>query len=401
MLPSRIHKYILGEIFVPMLIGLFVFTFVLLLGQILKLAEMVINKGVPFAEIAKLFALALPTFMIITVPLGFLLGVLIGFGRLSSDSEIVAMRASGISLYRMMKPVMLCALLTSLVTAAFTLLIGPACKTAFRTQVFNIASIQAGSAIQPRVFNDNFENLVLYADNVDDRNLSMTGVFISDERAGSSPTVIVASKGRLITNEGAQTLTLRLTDGSLHRNPQAKDAQDSYQLINFKTYDISLSLGQEIPNEATRPKKPKELSTADLYDLWQQSLSLEKTDKDLRKKLIEFHRRFILPLAPIIFALVGVPLGIQSHRSGKGSGFAMALLVFLLFYMLQSIAETLAAGGRVPLGPVMWAPALLTFAGGWHLLSMTAKEKRLALIDLFEEGYTGLSQWLQSRRGRR
>lgn len=394
---SRINRYITSEISVPMFIGLFVFTFVLLLGQILKLAEMVINKGVPLGEIAKLFALALPTFMIITVPLGFLLGVLIGFGRLSSDSEIVALRACGISLYRLMIPVMFCALITSLITAAFTLQIGPACKTAFRTQVFNIASIQASTAIQPRVFNDNFNNLVLYADNVDDRNLSMTGVFISDERAGNAPTVIVASKGRIISNEGAQTLTLRLNDGSLHRNPSS-GVQESYQLINFKTYDISLNIGQEVPNESSRPKKPKELSTADLFELWNQSLSMEKPDKDTRKKLIELHRRFILPLAPIIFALIGVPLGIQSHRSGKGSGFTMALIVFLLFYMLQSIAETLAAGGKLPLAPLMWAPAVITFAGGFHLMNMTAREKRLFIFELMEDGLPGLRKRL--RRGR-
>ncbi|MHB8713649.1 MAG: LptF/LptG family permease, partial [Trichloromonadaceae bacterium] len=233
---TRIHRYIAREIAVPALLGLLIFTFVLLMGRILKLVELVVNKGVPLGEILQLFAYLMPAFLVITLPLAFLLGVLLGFGRLSADNEVVALRASGIPIYGMLRPVLLLAVVCSLITGWLTLYGEPAGQNAFRDQVFEIASSRANVGILPRVFNDEFDGLVLYAGDVDERQGEMRGVFISDERIGATPAVILASQGRVISDQEQRILTLRLENGTIHRRPVDKKA-DTYQVIGFTTYD--------------------------------------------------------------------------------------------------------------------------------------------------------------------
>lgn len=373
---TRIHRYITREIAIPTALGLVIFTFVLLMGRILKLVEMVINKGIPLTETAKLFLYLLPAFLVITLPLAMLLGVLLGFGRLSTDSEIVALKSSGVSLYGMMKPVLALALAVSLGTAVLTLFLEPAGNAAFRNQIFQIATSRASIGIQPRIFNDEFEGLVLYANGLDERRGTMEGVFISDERVGSTPAVILSETGRVIPNEEQRALTLRLENGTIHRRPAGED-EDTYQVIGFTTYDINLNLGQQVPAAESRRIKEGELTTSQVLD----ALQAAATSGERNRMTVELHKRFILPLAPLVFALIGVPLGIQSHRSGRGGGFTLALAVFLAYYMLLSFAETLAVEGGLPPVTTLWASTVLFLAGGVYLLHLTAMERRLALLE--------------------
>lgn len=391
---SRIHRYIAREIAVPTALGLLVFTFVLLMGRILKLVEMVINKGVPLAETGKLFLYLLPAFLVITLPLALLLGVLLGFGRLSADSEVVALKSSGVSLYGMMKPVIGLALLASAITAGLTLFLEPSGNAAFRNQVFQIASSRASIGIQARVFNDEFDGLVLYANDLDEQRSIMHGVFISDERVGTTPAVILAQRGRVIPDRETQTLTLRLEDGEIHRRPPG-DARDTYQVIGFTTYDINLNLGQQLPAAESRRVKEKELSLQEI----RAALQGAATVAERNVFMVELHRRFILPVAPLVFALIGVPLGIQSHRSGRGGGFTLALAVFLAYYMLLSFAETLAIEGNFPPIVTLWTSTVLFLAGGAYLLHLAAVERRLALLDQILELPERLKRL--ARRGRK
>jgi len=390
----RIQRYIIKEISIPALLGLVIFTFVLLMGRILKLVELVINKGIPASEVAKLFFYLLPSFLIITLPLSFLLGVLLGFGRLSADSETIAMKASGVSLYGMLKPVLLVAAATSLATAYLTLYAGPAGNSAFHTQVFQIAASRASAGFQPRVFNDEFDGLVLYASDIHEQSGVMEGVFISDERVGSTPSTILARKGRVIPDQDALTLTLRLEDGTIHRRPLEK-SRDSYQVIDFTTYEINLNLGQQLPDSRQRRKKEGDLSAEELDE----ALSATETPAERNKLTIEWHRRLVLPTAPLIFALIGVPLGIRSQRSGRGGGFTIGLVVFLLYYLFLSFAETLAEEGGLPPVPAIWTPTLLFLAGSLYLLQLAAREKRPQLPDRF---LRAASRWRRAiRRGGR
>ncbi len=390
----RIQLYIAKEVAVPTLLGLCIFTIVLLMGRVLKLLEMVINKGVPISDILLLFAYLLPGFLVITIPLAFLLGVLLGFGRLSSESEVTALKASGISVYNMAKPVLALAILASVATASLTLYAEPAGNTAFRNQVFQIATSRASVGLQPRVFNDEFDGLVIYADGIDERSSLMQGVFISDERQGSTPSVIVAQTGRIISDQEALSLTLRLTEGSIHRRP-ADQKRQAYQTIDFSVYDINLNMGQEL-TPAKRNKKPKELTLAEV----QQARQSAATPAVKHAMQVELHRRLVLPLAPLVFAFIAVPLGIQNQRSGRGGGFAVGLLVFLVFYILFSFGETLALEKQLPPLLTLWLPALIYLAGGVYLLHMTAREKGLAFFEQLWDIPRSFKRFLFHRRPR-
>jgi lipopolysaccharide export system permease protein len=367
----RIHRYLAREISVPTILGLLVFTFVLFMGQTLRLVELIINKGIPVGEIARLFLCLLPNFLVITLPLAFLLGILIGFGRLSTDGEVIALKSCGLSLYQLVFPVFILAVLAGLFTAVLTLKVKPAANSAFRSQLFEMATSRASIGLQPHVFNDDFDGLVLYANEIDDRTGLMKGIFISDERIGASPSTIVAARGHIIRDRDALTLILRLEDGSIHRHPR-RTGEDSYQVIDFSTYDINLNMGQDSSTTAgNRRIKESELTMEELG----QARRNAATTAEQNKFTVEAQKRYAFPFAPLVFALVGVPLGIRSTRSGRGGGFPLALGIFLAYYVLLSFAETLAEKGVLPAVPTLWAPNLLFLCGGLYLLYRSAREK--------------------------
>ncbi len=373
----RIHRYILKEITIPAVLSLLIFTFVLLMGRIPRLTELVINKGVPSREILQLFLYLLPTFFSITVPLAFLLGILLAFGRFSADSEFIALKASGISLYSLLKPVLLLAFCCSLLTAWLTIDVEPAGKSAFRSKLFEIATSRASVGIRPGIFNDDFSGIVLYARGMDEQRGIMQHVFISDEREGETPATISAKQGRFIPNPNNFSLTLRLSNGSIHRRPTGEN-HATYQIIGFSTYDINLDIGRQLNSDEGRHRSRGELSWSELTEARHKA-----TNATARFRFdVEKHKRVAIAFAPLVFALIGVPLGLQSHRTGKGAGFAMALAVSLIFYLLLSIASTLASKGMVPAEIALWLPNTCFLLGGSYFLHRTAIEQPLRFLTL-------------------
>ncbi|WP_303720499.1 LPS export ABC transporter permease LptF [Malonomonas rubra] len=371
----RIHRYISREISVPVVLSLLIFTFVLLMGRIPKLTELVVSKGVPSREIIQLFSYLMPTFFSITMPLSFLLGILLAFGRLSADSEFIALKASGVSLYALLKPVLLMGLCFSLLTGWLTIIVEPASKSAFRSKLFQIASSRASVGVQPGIFNDNFDGLVLYTRGMDERQGIMEGVFISDEREGETPATIVAKQGRFIPDPKNYSLTLRLSNGTIHRQPTGKK-KATYQTVGFSTYDINLDLASQLADEKQRHRSRGELSWSELNEAYDAA----DNEKAKYRFAVEKHKRVAIAFAPMVFALVGVPLGLQSNRSGKGAGFAMALAIALVYYLLLSVASTLAGKGALPASVALWLPNFCFLFGGSYFLHRTAIEQPMSFF---------------------
>lgn len=349
--------------------SLLIFSFVIVLGRIPRLTELIINKGVPALDILELFAYLLPTFLSVIVPLSFLLGILLAFGRFSADSEYIALKASGISLYSMIRPVALLAFLFALLTGAITLIIEPASKTAFRNKVFEIASRSINVSVKPGVFNDEFPGIVLYTQGLDERLGIMQDVFISDERNAGTPTTITAKEGLFINDPENLLLTLRLRNGDIHRQPGDKQ-QDTYQTISFVNYDINLDFTEQL-NQGQRNRSRSELSWAELN----QAIQSADPGKPRYRLQAELHERIVIACAPLVLILIGIPLGLQSQRSGKGAGFALALMVFLVYYILLSFAGTLADKGLLPAAQILWLPNLVFIAGGSFFLYRAAGER--------------------------
>jgi lipopolysaccharide export system permease protein len=340
-----------------------------MMGRSQKLMEMVINKGVPLGQILHLIANLLPAFLVLTIPVALLIGVLLAFGRLSAESELVALKACGVNLSLLMRPVLVLALLSCMITAALTLYIEPTANAAFRRQAFAIASSIATIGIQPMTFNDDFSGLVLYAAEVDDKNGQMSNIFIADERPGTLPATIFASTGGIQIDQDDQSLNLRLKDGAIHRHD---DDNDAYQIIQFETYGLRVNLNSSEDKGKVLNRKESELNLPDLL----QARKTPQDSKEARVLNAALQKRFVMASTPLIFILIGVPLGIRSQRSGRGANFALALFIFLLFYILFTLSKTLVIDLGLP-ALFMWLPVVVFTSAGLFLLRAAANEREI------------------------
>jgi len=348
-----INRYILREIIVPFGLGLLVFTIILLVARILKLVEMVVNRGVPALEVLKLFSYILPAFLEVTVPMALLLGVLVAFGRLSSDSEIIALKTSGISLYHMLRPVASFALLVYATALALSFYARPWGNSLLHSSLYEIAKSRASAGIKEKVFNDEFSGLVLYVDHIEPPGNTLRGILISDARDNAQRNTIFASVGFLVPNERLHVLTLRLLDGSIHAFfPNDR----SYHRTDFSIYDITLDLNTALANLRPRERNPSELSLRELQDLLNEK---ERSGQPRFAELVEWHRRFSIPFACLAFAVIGIPLGIQPTRAVRSRGFMLSLALIFCYYLLLTLGQSLGERGVLPAAVAMWLPNIL------------------------------------------
>jgi lipopolysaccharide export system permease protein len=368
MFGTQIHRYIIREVLSPTLLCIIIFTMVMVMGRAVKLVDLIINKGVSPTDILVLLATLLPTFFSLSLPLAFLMGIMIGLGRMSADSETLALKSAGIGLARISMPIFALALIFALLTGAINIWVKPWGYSAFATKSFEIVRQKATIGFQPRVFMNQFNNLVLYANEIDDRTDQMSGLFIVEKKPESTSWVF-ADRGNIFTDEEAETVTIRLHDGVIHR--QQTQETDNYQLIHFSNYDIqpeiSVFKGQTKPNS----QKPKTLPT---WKLWE-NISREKNPLITQKLQAELHLRLTSPLAPLLFVLFGLPFSMQSHRSGRSGGFIMGLIIFLGYYFLLSTAVTLTKDAAAPPWLTFWTPHLFLAVVGTFFLRRAALEK--------------------------
>ena len=196
--PRRVRlldRYLLRELFSPFWLGLAIFTSMLLVARILKLMEMVVSRGVPLTQILKLFSYILPAFLEVTVPMALLLAVLVAFGRLSTDSETIALQASGVSVFRLTVPVALFAVATAILTFFLSLYVRPWGNSLLRTGLYEIVKARASAGIRAKVFNDEFAGLVVYVDQVEPLVNRLHGVLIADTRDPATRNTIYARMG--------------------------------------------------------------------------------------------------------------------------------------------------------------------------------------------------------------
>lgn len=380
-MPSTLYRYIAGEILAPLLLGIVSFTSILLMGRMLKLADMVVSKGVPLHDILLLIAYLLPNFAMITIPMAVLLAVLLAFSRLSADSEIIAMKASGTSLYKLLPPVLSIALIAYAVSALISLYALPMGNVAFKKLLYQVLEGRISTNLKERVFNSAIPGLVIYIDKNDEKSGELSGILIQDERNPKEISTIFARKGRLSSDSQEKKLHLHLADGSIHQSA----AGEKYRQVDFREYELSVELAKTV--------KP--------FYKNEQDMTLNEIRAGLSKggleRLIaiemgmEIHRRFALPFASVIFAIVAMPLGIQNRRSGKASGFSLSIAAILVYYIFQASGRSLAE--RELLNPAMaiWLPNIIFLIGGLYLFIMAAREQRIPLIDRLWRAATSIA----------
>ncbi len=367
-----INRYILREISYPFFIIIFVLTFVLLMGKILQLMDLMVNKGVSFIDISKLFLLLTPSFLILTIPISLLISILIGLGRLSGDNEINILKASGISLYKLIFPVAIASLIAFIMTAVTSLFLVPHSKYATKNLLYTVAKKKASIGIKEKVFNDDFKGLLLYAENVPVNGEYMKGVIISDTRISKEPSTIIAEKAYLVSDPKQMTLTLRLENGSTHI---VDTKLKNYRKMDFSLYDVNLDIESSIAEE----KKVKTKDSTEMT-VWELSKKLKTSGIEgavFREMAIEFYKTITTPLSCIVFGIIGIPLGIRSHRTAKSRGFTVGLLTAFIYYIIRLGGEALVETGRLSPFIGTWAPNIIFCIIGFYLLVRAANDRPL------------------------
>ena len=365
-----LDRYILREIALPFVLVLFILTFVLLMGRILQLMDLLVNKGVDFLDISKFVVLLMPSFLMFTIPMSLLVSILIGLGRMSGDNEITVMKASGISLYRMARPIAAAAAVAFVLTGVITLFLVPQSKYATKVHLYNVSKQKASIGIREKIFIDYFKGLLIYAESIPLDGAFMEGVLIADTRLTTEPSTIVAKRAYLISDPRALTITMRLESGSTHTvDPQYRN----YRKMDFDIYDVNLDIGSALMAEGSlREKSTGEMNILELRKRLRQG---DAEKRKLRDAAIELHKKLSIPVSCLILGLLAIPLGIRTNRAAKSWSISIGFGLTVLSCVLQLGGEALVQAGRIAPLIGTWVPNLAFGAAGILLFAMAARER--------------------------
>ena len=342
LLRKLLDRYIFTELLSPFSLSLGALCFVMLTKELLRLVELLVSKGVGLFAVLTVFAHLLPSFLVLTLPIAGIIASITAFGRLSIDKELVAMRAAGLSLFRLARPVFLFALLIFVLTLWLAQWGQPWSSMNLKKVALNLLRDQLVLALERGSFNEPIPNMMIYVSD-EGTEPSAAGIFISDERNAEDPRIIVAQHYRVLIDGSTDQVALRLQDGVIHSRP---DEVDQYQLASFSRYDLKLSLSQSgYTSSEERPTYDQMIAQLDQSE-WRDPLA--------RRRLMEYYKDLAFPTASLIFCVLGVPVGIVSKRSGRIGGFAVGVLVVIVYYVFNVACEFLVT-----------TSVITPFAGAW------------------------------------
>ncbi len=336
--PRIIDRYVAAEVIGPFVMGVGLLTFALVTGKLLKLTEMVVNHGVGLGQVLSLIGYIMPAFLELTFPMAVLLGVLLGFGRMSGDRELIAARACGISLYRLAIPVIAVALVVYAMASWFAFSVRPWANSNLQAELYRLTRTRSTAGLKEKIFDSSFPGLVLYVDHISSQNGSLEGVLISDARSPTQQNTIIAQHGIIVPDENNQTITLRLFDGSIFG---VDPSSDKSHITSFLLYDLNVEPQAGLIEDS---QQPEEMTYQELKGVIAKARAAHQPDHLAEA---EMAGKYTVPLATLLFALLGVPLGLKPARGGQSERFGVAISLFFLYYMLMRLGRTLAERGML------------------------------------------------------
>ena len=366
-MPRIIDRYVIREVIPPFLLALLVFTFLLIIPFIIDLAEQMIAKGVPAITIVKLAIMLLPQALALTIPMALLIGLLVGLGRLSADREFVVMMACGISPFRLLRPLMVFAVVCWGATSWVMLKAMPDGNQASRVITTEIAMNRAEGEVRPRVFFEDFPNVVLYVSEVPTNGQGWLGVLAADTSNPSSPVIFLAKSGRMIVDRNAQTIEMVLEEGTRHSTKL--DDPLAYEVLKFDRQIVSLNPESVFPRSGPS-RGNNELS---LEDLSVRAAELKAQGISPHNEIMTMHQKFSVPVACFVFTVLGLALGASNRKDGKLAAFVLGIGVIFAYYVVMFTAQSLTKGFWIPAWLSMWIPNILLGAAGVALLISRAR----------------------------
>jgi lipopolysaccharide export system permease protein len=388
------YRYLLKEIFELFLLILAIFIFVLLMGRILDLVEMIVAHGVSLWNLLQMVGFLLPLVLPYAIPMATLIAGVICFSRLTGDREIIALKASGVSIYQLLPPVAVFATFSCLFTLSLTWYWTPFGSFAFRKMAFELAKENLSVAFKEGVFNEVFPGFVVYADSISAKEGVMKGIFIQDEKSADVPVQILARSGSFNTPESADApLVLRLENGSIYQ-VSPKDVR--VRRVRFEKYELNIDLALSGIGEKLNRTRRKDLSSAALLK------KIEKMNQRGRSAdvlLLELHRRLAIPMASLIFGFLALPLALQSLPQQRSHGFLLGILVLILYYLMYSAGKIVAETKIAPVWACVWAPSVLMGLLTLVVLVRTAREKPSHILVLINSCINAVERWSKKRLG--
>ena len=365
-----LDRYIVREVFRHAFLGLVVFTFVFFVPQLVRLMELFVRHTGSGGQILKLFLCLFPGVLTFTLPMATLIGVLLGLGRMSADSEIIALTALGIGRRRILLPVGVLAAVGASVTLAMTIWLGPLALHTFRAIETDLVATQISLQVQPRVFDERFPRMVLYVNDVSATGTQWHGVFLADASGENGSRLTLAENAIVIAEPKQGKLELHLQGGTTHE--LSREDPDHYSVTAFGQSDWPIEVSGLVPAQHRQLVNP-ERSVRDL---------LADKGGGWREARVELHRRFAFPAACFAFALVAVPLGAQPRRGGRAAGSIIAVLLIATYYLLFVTGAGFSREGRLTPAIGIWMADALLAAFGIILLPRM-------------EQFRGESRWLR------
>lgn len=361
-----LDRYITRELVLPFFLGLVVFTFLLMIQPLADYSEQLIAKGVSWGIVARVLLTLIPQALAITIPIALLIGLLIGLGRLSADRETVAMQACGISTYRLLRPVMLIAVVCWAVTSYIMIEAVPTANQTFREIVFGVISARAENEIKPRIFFEDFPNRVLYVGDAPAGG-GWRECFLADTARPDQPTVFTAEACRLVIDRDKRTVDLVFQRGSRHGATLSDPAK--YEVARFA--ELILGLDPNTVFRATDILKGDNEMT--IPELRTRAAELEAQGLSTHGPWMAYHRKFALPFACLVLAVIGLALGVQHGRGGKLAAFVPGIGVVFVYYVIQYLGQQMAKGQVIPPWLAVWAPNIVLGLAGAALLAWRAR----------------------------
>jgi len=348
-----IDRYIFFELLTPFLLTLSSLMMILLIEQTVQLTDLVLNKGVPFSTVSKIFIYLLPAFLVIAIPMGVLIATIISFSRLTADHEITALMAGGISLSRLSVPVHVFTGLAFGLTFSLSVWAQPSVGPSMKSAAMDILKQEFSLGLEPGIFNEPLENMMIYVDEMPTPT-QLKGVMIYDLRDHDQPALILAQEGVILNDPASDLVGLRLTNGSQHRkngNPPR------YQWITFGRYEFRLDLAAAVK------RATGEGDTAqNIQQIKAKLANAQPVERRDLRALEEYYKTYAFPFACLIFGTIGIPLGLAIKQGGRLGGFALGIALALIYYLLMIIADFLVTALFITPLTAAWFPNLIMAA---------------------------------------
>lgn len=419
----KLDRYVASEVIVPAVLGFVTYTFLLMMRGLFSLIEQIFVRGLPVADALLVLAVTLPHVAVLTIPMGFLFGVLLATGRLSMDNEIVAIQASGISVRRLLRPIVALGLVLTIFNGYLFLIVIPKSNRDLKElRIKLFTSARNLGRIQPGVFYEDFPNVLLYVRNVDPETTEWDSVLVYDSRATGEERLTLARSGRVVVADAGlgQTTTTggesdkadaAATPGAERQPWIVLEDAVTHQFLRARpaTYRVNtnreLMFRPDIHDRGTTryDVAMRERDSLELVEFLRSGRFAGERNRDpddlaelTRAAEVEINRRLSVPAASLVFALLALPLGIGSRSGGRGRGFVLSVAVVLIYYVIGNNAEIAATQGKIPVWLGMWLPNLVLAAIALFL--MTRMGRWLGERQRREGPVSRLRRWWRQRK---